>query len=242
MSVANSKKMKRISSVLSLLLSVVITFSLSFAAEKQKLNKPKDKESYSLGYQFGQSLKFQGLDLNLNVYTAGVRDALGGKEPQMALQEIQATMASLQQRLMAAQQKVLKEIGAKNLEEGRKFLAENGKKEGVTTLPSGLQYKALSEGTGKKPKSDDTVSVNYRGTFIDGTEFENSYKRGQPVSFKINSVIKGWGEALQLMKEGSKWQLFIPPNLAYGEEGAPPRIFPNSALIFEVELISIQKN
>jgi FKBP-type peptidyl-prolyl cis-trans isomerase FklB len=235
MSGANSKKMIRISSVLSLLLSGVITFSASFAAEKQKLNKPKDKESYSLGYQFGNNLKSQGLDINPNVYTAGVRDALGGKEPQMKLEEIQATLASLQQ-------KARKEIAAKNLEEGKKFFAENGKKEGVKTLPSGLQYKALSEGMGKKPKAEDTVIVNYKGTFMDGTEFENSYKRGQPVSLKINSVIKGWAEALQLMKEGSKWELFIPPNLAYGEEGAPPRIFPNSVLIFEVELISIQQN
>jgi FKBP-type peptidyl-prolyl cis-trans isomerase FklB len=138
---------------------------------------------------------------------------------------------------MAAQQK---EQAAKNLVESRAFLAENGKKEGIKTLPSGLQYKVLTEGSGKSPKAEDNVTVNYKGTLINGTEFDSSYKRGQPATFQVKGVIKGWIEALQLMKEGSKWQLFIPPELGYGERGAGPLIPPNSALIFEVELIAIK--
>jgi FKBP-type peptidyl-prolyl cis-trans isomerase FklB len=158
----------------------------------------------------------------------------------MTAEEIRATITSLQQRLMASQQKVLKEQAAKNLSVSKAFLAENGKKEGIKTLPSGLEYKVLTEGSGKMPKAEDTVTVHYKGTLIDGTEFDSSYKRGQPATFKVKGVIKGWTEALQLMKEGSKWQLFIPPELGYGERAAGPQIPPNSALIFEVELISVK--
>ena len=133
-----------------------------------------------------------------------------------------------------------KKIGEKNKIDGEAFLAENKKKEGVKTLPSGLQYSIIKEGAGKMPKATDTVTVNYKGTLIDGTEFDSSYRRGQPVSFPVNGVIAGWTEALQLMKEGSKWQLFIPSELAYGEKGAGNTIGPNAVLIFEVELISIK--
>jgi len=221
------------------ILGIGFLFSVCSAGEKLELKDQKDKESYSLGYQFGQSLKAQGVDVNLQVYNSGIQDGLGGKEPQMTSEEIRATMTSLQQRLMAAQQKVLKEQAAKNLSEGKTFLAENGKKEGIKTLPSGLEYKVVTEGSGKMPKPEDTVKVHYKGTLIDGTEFDSSYRRGQPSTFKVKGVIKGWTEALQLMKEGSKWQLFIPPELGYGERGAGP-VPPNSALIFEVELLSIQ--
>ena len=222
------------------LLSVAFLFSVCHAEEKLELKDQKDKESYSLGYQFGQSLKGQGVDLNLEVYTSGIRDAFGGKEPQMTSEEIRSTIMSLQQRLMAAQQKALKELAAKNLSETKAFLAENQKKEGVKTLPSGLQYKVLTEGSGKMPKAEDTVTVNYKGALIDGTEFDSSYKRGQPATFQVKGVIKGWTEALQLMKEGSKWQLFIPPELAYGERGAGRDIGPNATLIFEVELLTVK--
>jgi len=226
--------------LLTIILSIAFLFSVCHAQEKLELKDQKDKESYSLGYQFGQNLKFQGLDINLDVYTSGIRDALGGKEPKMSQEEIRATISELQKRVTAERQKELKEKGAKNLEESKKFLAENQKKEGIKTLPSGLQYKVLTEGTGKMPKADDTVTVNYKGTLIDGTEFDSSYKRGQPATFQVNGVIKGWTEALQLMKEGAKWQLFIPPELGYGERGAGPQIPPNSTLIFEVELISVK--
>jgi FKBP-type peptidyl-prolyl cis-trans isomerase FklB len=223
--------------LLTTLLGIAFLFSVCHAQGKLELRDQKDKESYSLGYQFGQNLKSQGVDLNLDVYTSGMRDAFGGKDPQMTLGEIRSTIASLQQRLMAAQQK---EQAAKNLVESKAFLAENGKKEGIKTLPSGLQYKVLTAGSGKTPKAEDNVTVNYKGTLINGTEFDSSYKRGQPASFQVKGVIKGWTEALQLMKEGSKWQLFIPPELGYGERGAGPLIPPNSALIFEVELIAVK--
>jgi len=222
------------------LLSIAFLFSVCHAQEKLELKDQKNKESYSLGYQFGQTLKFQGVDINPDVYTSGMRDGLGGKEPQMTSEEIRATITSLQQRLQAARQKELKEKAAKNLEEGKKFLVENQKKEGIKTLPSGLQYKVLTEGSGKMPKAEDTVTVNYKGTLIDGTEFDSSYKRGQPATFQVKGVIRGWTEALQLMKEGSKWQLFIPSELAYGERGAGRDIGPNATLIFEVELLTIK--
>jgi FKBP-type peptidyl-prolyl cis-trans isomerase FklB len=226
--------------VIVIILSVGFLFTPSFADEKVELKDEKDKESYSLGYQFGQSFKEQGVEINLDIYASGIKDAFGGKEPKMSQEEIRATLTSLQQRLMASRQKELKEKGAKNLEDGKKFLAENKKKEGIKTLPSGLQYKVLTQGSGKMPKAEDTVTVNYKGTLIDGTEFDSSYKRGQPATFQVKGVIKGWTEALQLMKEGSKWQLFIPPELAYGVWGAGRDIGPNSTLIFEVELLSIK--
>jgi FKBP-type peptidyl-prolyl cis-trans isomerase len=221
------------------MLSIIFLISISFAAEKVELKDQKDKESYSLGYQFGQGLKAQGLDINLEVYTSGIKDALGGTAPSLSQEEMQRTVLDLQKRLMAARQKELKEMGERNLAEGKSFLEENKKMEGVKTLPSGLQYKVLSEGTGKTPGAADQVTVNYKGMFINGTEFDNSYKRGTPATFQLNKVVKGWTEALQLMKEGSKWQLFIPPELGYGDRVAGP-VPPNSTLIFEVELISVE--
>jgi FKBP-type peptidyl-prolyl cis-trans isomerase FklB len=222
------------------IVGIAFLFGVCYADEKLELKDQKDKESYSLGYQFGQNLKNQGVDLNPEVYTSGLKDALGGKEPQIKPDEIRSIVTNLQQRLMAEQQKKYKELAAKNLSQSKAFLEENKKKEGIKTLPSGLQYKVLVEGSGKIPKADDKVTVQYRGTLIDGTEFDSSHKRGQPATFQVKGVIKGWSEALQLMKEGSKWQLFIPPELGYGERGQPPLVLPNSALIFEVELLAIK--
>jgi FKBP-type peptidyl-prolyl cis-trans isomerase FklB len=221
------------------LLSIGFLFNICYADEKLELKDQKDKESYSLGYQFGQNLKTQGVDIHPDIYASGIKDALSGKEPLMSQEEIRTTITEVQKRIIAARQKELKEKAEKNLAEGQAFLEENKKKEGVIVLPSGLQYKVLKEGSGKMPIASDTVTVHYRGTLIEGTEFDNSFKRGNPSTFKANGVIKGWTEALQLMKEGSKWQLFIPSGLAYGEKGQPPRILPNSVLIFEVELISV---
>ncbi len=220
-------------------LGFLFTCTFCFAAEKPELKDQRDKESYSLGYQFGQGAKSQGLDINVELYTSGIRDTLSGSKPQLSEQEMRQTVSELQKRFIAARGKELKEISAKNLAAGKAFLEENKKKEGVKTLPSGLQYKVLTEGSGKTPKAADNVTVNYKGTLINGAEFDNSYKRGQPATFKANGVIKGWTEALQLMKEGSKWQLFIPPELGYGDRGAGP-VPPNSTLIFEVELISVK--
>jgi len=158
----------------------------------------------------------------------------------MTEEEIRESLSALQKELMEKQAEKTKLMGEKNKKEGEAFLAENKKKEGVVTLPSGLQYKVIKEGTGKQPSADATVETNYRGTLIDGTEFDSSYKRGQAATFPVNGVIAGWTEALQLMKEGAKWQLFVPANLAYGERGAGNVIGPNATLIFEVELISVK--
>jgi len=205
-----------------------------------EVTSQKQRESYSLGYQFGKNLKFQETEIDFDVYMAGLRDALEGREALLTQDEIRLTINNLQKRLAEAQQKFQKEQAEKNLAEGRSFLEENGKKEGVITLQSGLQYKVLSEGSGESPKKGDTVTVHYKGTLINGTEFDSSYSRGQPQNFRVDGVIAGWTEALQLMREGAKWQLFIPSALAYGEKGVPQRIPPNSTLIFEIELISIQ--
>jgi FKBP-type peptidyl-prolyl cis-trans isomerase FklB len=223
-----------------MVISISFLFSICYAGEKLELKDQKDKESYSLGYQFGQTLKAQNVEINVDVYTSGIRDSLGGKDSLMSQEEIRATISDLQKRIAAVRQKELKEKAEKNLAESRAFLAENGKKEGIKTLPSGLEYKVVTEGSGKTPKAEDTVTVHYKGTLIDGTEFDSSYKRGQPATFKVKGVIKGWTEALQLMKEGSKWQLFIPPELGYGERAMGTQIPPNSALIFEVELIAVK--
>lgn len=224
---------------ITMFISLILLFNICFAGEKLELKDQKDKESYSLGYQFGQGLKDQGLDINLDVYTSAIRDALSGKDSLMSQEEIRGIILELQKRMTAARQKELKEKGEKNLVETKAFLEENKKKEGIKVLPSGLQYKVLTEGSGRIPKAEDKVTVHYRGTLINGTEIDSSYKRGQPSIFQVGSLIRGWSEALQLMKEGAKWQIFIPPELGYGETGAGGVVQPNSTLIFEVELISI---
>ena len=225
--------------ILVTLLSIAFLFSIGLAGDKLELKDQKDKESYSLGYRFGQNSKFQELQINLEVYTSGLKDALGGTKPLLSQEEMNKIISEVQARAMAARQKELKEMGEKNLAQGKAFMEENGKKEGVKTLPSGLEYKVMKEGSGKTPKAVDEVTVNYRGTFIDGTEFGNTYTRGNPLTFHIDKVMPGWKEALLLMNEGSKWQLFIPPQLGYGEQGMGP-IPPSSTLIFEVELLAIK--
>ncbi len=223
------------------LVSFVFLLSACFADKRLDLKDQKDRESYSLGYQSGENIKNQKLEINLEAYIEGIRSSLGGKEPLMKPDEIQSTLTSYRQKLMAAQEKALKEAAAKNLAEGKAFLTENGKKEGVKTLPSGLQYMVLAEGSGRTPKKTETVTVNYRGSLINGTEIYSTHARQKPETFRVDSVIPGWAEALQLMKKGAKWQLFLPPALAYGERGQPAaRIPPNSALILEVEIISIK--
>ena len=225
--------------ILTAIVSIGLLVGVCSAADKLVLKDQKDKESYSLGYQFGQNMKAQGVELNLKVYTSGIQDALRGASPTLSQEEIQKTLSEFQKRIATAQQKELKGKADKNLAGAKVFLEDNKKKEGVKTLASGLQYKILAEGSGKTPKATDEVTVNYKGTLVDGSEFDNSYKRGAPANFRVDKVIRGWTEALQLMKEGSKWELFIPPELGYGERGAGP-VPPNSALIFEVELISVK--
>jgi FKBP-type peptidyl-prolyl cis-trans isomerase FklB len=221
------------------ILSIVFLSTLCFAGEKPELKDLKDKESYSLGYQFGQNMKAQGVELNLEVYTSGIQDGLRGAGPLLSQEEIQKTVSEVQKRVITAHQKELKEKADKSRSEAKVFMEENKKKEGIKILPSGLQYKILAEGSGKMPKATDEVTVNYKGSLVDDTEFDSSYKREAPTTFRLDKVIRGWTEALQLMKEGSKWQLFIPPELGYGERGAGP-VPPNSVLIFEVELVSVK--
>ncbi|HUJ96552.1 MAG TPA: FKBP-type peptidyl-prolyl cis-trans isomerase [Terriglobales bacterium] len=204
------------------------------------LKTPKDKLSYAIGADLGTKLHNQSIDVDPAILARALRDALSASKPSMTPEEVRATLMDVQSQMRQKQMAAAKEAGEKNLKEGAAFLAENKTKEGVVTLPSGLQYKILKAGDGAKPTAADTVVCNYRGTLIDGTEFDSSYKRGQPASFPVGGVIKGWTEALQLMPVGSKWQLFIPPDMAYGEHGAGGAIGPNSTLIFEVELLSIQ--
>lgn len=206
--------------------------------DKKELKTTKDKESYAIGLDMGKSLKQNEIEVEPDVLYRGIADGLSGAKPVMTEQEIKDTITGLQKNLQVKQEARLKAEAEKNTKAGEEFLAKNKKKKGVVTLPDGLQYKIIKEGTGKTPKATDTVTVNYRGTFVDGTEFDSSYKRGQPATFPVSGVIKGWTEALQLMKEGSKWELFIPPDLAYGSQ-ARPGMPPNSTLIFEVELISV---
>jgi len=220
-------------------LGVVLMVSQVGAADKA-LETKKDKISYIIGFDIGTNMKKQSVDVDADILLKGMKDALQGGKSALSEEESRAIMTAFNQEMTAKRAEEAKVIGDKNKKEGEAFLAENTKKEGVKTLPSGLQYKVITEGTGKTPKATDTVTVQYKGTLIDGTEFDSSYKRGQAASFPVNGVIKGWTEALQLMKEGAKWQLFIPSSLAYGERGAGAAIGPNATLIFEVELISVQ--
>ncbi len=199
--------------------------------QKTAFKTQQDKVSYALGMDLGNSLRKQAIQVDPAIFSQGLKDALSGVKTLLTEEEVRATIAQLQREM---RDKLL----ARNKKEGEAFLAQNRTKEGVVTLPSGLQYKILKAGNGKKPTIEDTVVCHYRSTMLDGTEFDNSYKRNQTASFPVKGVIKGWTEALQLMTVGSKWQLFIPANLAYGDGGLGP-VSPNSTLIFEVELISI---
>jgi FKBP-type peptidyl-prolyl cis-trans isomerase FklB len=205
------------------------------------LTTQKQKASYALGMKIGGDLKRQGVGASVDpaLTARGLKDALAGSKLLLTDDELKAALTQLQTEVRGAQEAKAHEAGAANRKEGETFLAENKSKEGVVTLPSGLQYKILTAGTGPKPTATDTVTCNYRGTLINGKEFDSSYKGGKPLSFPVSGVIKGWTEALQLMPVGSKWQLFIPSDLAYGDRGAGADIGPGATLIFEVELISI---
>ena len=226
--------------VFSLIIIVLIAGSV-FAAEEVQLKDEKDRISYSVGYQIGGDFRQQKVELNSEALVKGIKDAIAGSSPQMTPQEMNQTVVELKKKIVAAQQEERRKLGEKNLSEGKTYMAENGKKEGVKTTASGLQYKVIKEGGGPVPTAADKVKVHYRGTLIDGTEFDSSYKRNEPAVFTVGGVIKGWSEALKMMKVGSTWQLFIPPALAYGERGAGQVIGPNSVLIFDVELLGIEK-
>jgi FKBP-type peptidyl-prolyl cis-trans isomerase FklB len=204
------------------------------------LKTQSQKFSYAVGMRMGKSFHQQSLAVDPAILARGIRDAMAGGKTLLTDEEAQAAIGDVQKQVQMKMQAKMQEKADANKKTGEDFLEANKSKEGVVVLPSGLQYKILTQGTGAKPTADDTVECNYRGTLIDGTEFDSSYKRGQAVSFQVGGVIKGWTEALQLMPVGSKWQLFIPPDLAYGERGAGGDIGPDETLIFEVELISIK--
>jgi len=210
------------------------------AAAAPALSTKKDKISYAIGADLGNKLKQSQIDVDPATLNRGMKDVLTGGKPAMSDDEIRATLMDLTKELQEKQTAANKEKTDKNKKEGSDFLAANKSKEGVVTTASGLQYKILKNGDGPKHAAGDTVVCNYKGTLIDGKEFDSSYKRGQPATFPVSGVIKGWTEALQLMPVGSKWQLFIPSDLAYGDRQAGPDITPGSTLIFEVELMSIQ--
>jgi FKBP-type peptidyl-prolyl cis-trans isomerase FklB len=212
----------------------------AFAADSPELKGDKEKLSYSIGMDIGGNLKRQSVEVDPDLLAKGVKDGYGGGKTILTEEEARKTITDFQKTLMAKQAEAMQKLSEKNKADGAMFLAENAKKGGVKTLPSGLQYKEIAPGTGKSPKTTDTVATHYKGTLIDGTEFDSSYKRGEPATFPVSGVIPGWTEALQLMKEGAKWQLFVPSDLAYGEQGAGREIGPNATLIFEVELISVK--
>ncbi|MDB5048078.1 MAG: FKBP-type peptidyl-prolyl cis-trans isomerase [Fibrobacteres bacterium] len=229
-------------------MGLAILATTFFACDKidtkgsRELKSQKDKVSYGIGLDIGRSFKQQNLaagDVDLDKLRIGINDALSGAKPILSDSQLQETMMSFQKDMMARQDSTNKVKATENEKAAKAFFEKNGKEAGVITTASGLQYKVLTEGKGPKPESTSTVTVHYVGTLLDGTEFDSSIKRGQPVSFPVSNVIKGWTEALLLMPVGSKWKLFIPPALGYGEHGAGKQIGPNSALIFEVELISI---
>jgi FKBP-type peptidyl-prolyl cis-trans isomerase FklB len=209
--------------------------------EVTTLTTDKQKSSYAIGMNLGAGLRRQEIDVDSAALIQGMKDSLAGGKTLLTEEEATAVLTKLRTEMQAKQQAKAKAEEANNKKEGADFLAANKSKEGVVTLPSGLQYKILTPGTGPKPTASDTVSCNYRGTLINGTEFDSSYKRNEPASFPVSGVIKGWTEALQLMGVGAKWQLFIPADLAYGARGTPGGpIGPDSTLIFEVELLSIK--
>ncbi|HEY2460557.1 MAG TPA: FKBP-type peptidyl-prolyl cis-trans isomerase [Candidatus Acidoferrum sp.] len=206
------------------------------------LKTPKDKASYAIGMNIGKGMHKDSVDIDPNILLRGLKDAMAGGKLLMTDDEAKAAIIVLQGDLRKKQEEKAQAMSGVNAKEGEAFLTTNKTKPGVVALPSGLQYKILKEGTGPKPTAADSVVCNYKGTLLNGTEFDSSYKRGEPATFPVSGVIKGWTEALQLMPVGSKWELFIPSDLAYGQRGAGSDIGPGATLVFEVELLSIAKD
>lgn len=223
-----------------MILSMFFVNAQAFAADESILKTKRDKISYSVGVSVANNFKQQGVEVDPDMMNKGVSDAISGKKLLLSDEELRKTLNAYQQELREKQEGARKVTAEKNIKASEEFLAANKKKKGVVTLPSGLQYTVLKAGEGKKPTVSDMVECHYRGTLLNGTEFDSSYRIGRPVSFKVNGVIPGWTEALKLMNVGSKWQLFIPFQLAYGERGVGNRIGPNETLIFEVELVAIK--
>ncbi len=223
-----------------ILLGIGLFTAQAGAGEAPVLKTQKEKVSYGIGVDMARNFRLQGIDFDAKILIKGFMDQSSGGRLLMTDDEIRATLNSYQNEIMQKRAQAMKAAGEENKKIGDAFLAENKKKEGVVALPSGLQYRILKAGDGRKPTDADTVECNYRGTLINGTEFDSSYRTGKPVTFKVAGLIPGWTEALKLMPAGSKWQLFIPPQLAYGERGAGRDIGPNATLIFELDLIAIK--
>jgi len=223
------------------LLSLMFLLAVTAGAQnKTELKTRLDSVSYSIGVDVARNFKIQGVDLNLDMFVKGLRDIFEGSPLRCSDSGMEAVTNTYQRELMAKQSERAAQAGAKNKAEGVAFLEANKKKPGVVTTPSGLQYKIVKAGTGRKPLMSDTIVVNYKGTLIDGKEFDSSFKRGTPATFRLGDVIRGWTEALQLMPVGSTWEIYLPSDLAYGDRGAGADIGPNATLIFEVELLAIK--
>ena len=221
--------------ILSTMIGFMLPVGITYAAETLKLDDNNSRINYSLGYQIGGDFKRQGVEMNAEAVVKGIEDALSGAEPMIDPRAMQATLMDLKRKVVAQQRAKKGETELQYIAAGKNFMQENAEKEGVKKTASGLQYKIIEAGKGKAPKPTDQVTVNYRGTTTDGHEFDSSYQRGEPATFSLNGVIKGWTEGLQLIKEGGKIQLFIPPDLAYGGRGP----MAHRTLIFDVELISV---
>ncbi len=221
---------------------IVSLFVLTVEAWAQEKGTPKDKKEktgYAIGVDLGRQMKSLSVEIDADMVAQGIKDTYAGK-PKLTDDELRVVLTDLNKEMQTKQGEKMKVLGDKNKQDGEAFLNQNAKASGVVKLPSGLQYKVIKEGTGKIPKATDTVLAHYKGTLIDGTEFDSSIKRNQPTEFKVNGVIPGWTEILQKMKEGSKYAVYIPSNLAYGERGNGPIIGPNAVLIFEIELIAVK--
>lgn len=211
-----------------------------YAEEATSLESQQEKESYSIGYQVGLSMKSDNVEVNFDKLIQGLNDAINDKKPLLSDEEMRSLIVARKEKVKEDRMQKLLETRAQNAEESVTFLEENAQKEGVKTTESGLQYLVIKEGEGDTPEPGDMVTVHYRGTFVNGEEFDSSYSRGEPQTLQPDGVIQGWREALQMMKVGSKWKIFVPPNLAYGRGGVGQLIPPNKLLIFEVELLSIE--
>jgi FKBP-type peptidyl-prolyl cis-trans isomerase FklB len=239
--------MFRTSFVVALVLFAASAIQEAGAQEAPKPESLKDRVSYIVGMNIGRQMKNDAMEVDPELLIRGLRDGLTGAKSPLTDEEMESTFREFQKQMMAKEaakaleaNPEMKAAADKNAAEGAAFLAENAKKEGVTTLPDGLQYKVLTAGTGPSPKATDTVKTHYKGRLIDGTVFDSSIDRGQPATFGVKQVIAGWTEALQKMKVGDKWELYIPSDLAYGLRGSPPAIGPNAMLIFEIELLGIE--
>ena len=231
--------------VLFVALTAMVISGCQSKVTKSDLKTLNNKVSYSIGLDYGKYMKNQSIEIDEKAFVQGLRDGLSADtslKPLLTETEIRQVIQQFQEEMMKKQQEKMKSSGEKNKKDGAKFLEENKKKQGVKVTASGLQYKVIKAGNGKSPAENSTVTAHYKGTLIDGTEFDNSYKRGQPAELPVSGIIKGWTEALLLMKEGDIWELYIPSELAYGETGRQPQIAPNAVLVFQVELIKVNES